>query len=346
MPRTRSLAWAELKIGLVSLFALVMAAFLVFLLSSTGGFFWQQYTLRTTFTNISGLSVGAPVRLAGVEVGAVSDVAFAGDRVEVTMEVNRNVQPRITSNSVASLGQVSLLGEAAVDISSAGDGDPILEGGYVASGDGPGSIETVATQATQSLEAATTLFETVLSGEGTVGRLFADDQLYEDLNRFVVAAEEVTSRMGEESGTFGRLIGDPAAANALEGALENLEVVMDRLRAGEGSLGRFLSDDAFGEAVTSTTENLAEITTRLNQGEGTAGRLMTDTTLYDRLSSITERLDIVTSGLEQGDGTAGRLLHDEALYENMNGAVSEVRSLVQEIRADPRRFLNVRVSLF
>ena len=30
MPRTRSLAWAELKIGLLSIFALVMAALLIF----------------------------------------------------------------------------------------------------------------------------------------------------------------------------------------------------------------------------------------------------------------------------------------------------------------------------
>ena len=43
MPRTRSLAWAELKIGLVSMFALVMAALLIFLLSGEGGFFWQRY---------------------------------------------------------------------------------------------------------------------------------------------------------------------------------------------------------------------------------------------------------------------------------------------------------------
>ena len=48
----------------------------------------------------------------------------------------------------------------------------------------------------------------------------------------------------------------------------------------------------------------------------------------------------------QGDGTAGQLLKDKQLYENMNGAVGELRALVRDIRADPRKFLNVRVSLF
>ena len=37
MPRTRSLAWAELKIGLVSIFSIVMATILIFLLSGEGG---------------------------------------------------------------------------------------------------------------------------------------------------------------------------------------------------------------------------------------------------------------------------------------------------------------------
>ena len=48
----------------------------------------------------------------------------------------------------------------------------------------------------------------------------------------------------------------------------------------------------------------------------------------------------------QGEGTAGQLLHDKQLYENMNGAVTELHSLVKDIRADPKKYLNVRVSIF
>jgi len=119
MPRTRSLAWAELKIGLVSIFALVMASTLVFLLSGSGGFFWQRYSIKTVFSNIAGLKEGAPVRVAGVEVGSVNELNFIGDHVEVVMQVKKEHQQRITTTSVASLGSVSLLGEAAVDITIA-----------------------------------------------------------------------------------------------------------------------------------------------------------------------------------------------------------------------------------
>ena len=61
---------------------------------------------------------------------------------------------------------------------------------------------------------------------------------------------------------------------------------------------------------------------------------------------MTERLDKVMAGLQQGEGTAGRLLTDRQLYENMNTAIEELRLLVRDIRADPRKFLNVRVSIF
>ena len=68
MPRTRSLAWSELKIGIVSLFAVAIAAVLIFMVSGEGGFFWQRYSLKTVFSDIQGLKEGAPVRVAGLEM--------------------------------------------------------------------------------------------------------------------------------------------------------------------------------------------------------------------------------------------------------------------------------------
>jgi len=52
------------------------------------------------------------------------------------------------------------------------------------------------------------------------------------------------------------------------------------------------------------------------------------------------------AGLQQGDGTAGQLLRDRQLYENMNGTVAELKSLITDIRRDPKKYLNVKVSLF
>jgi phospholipid/cholesterol/gamma-HCH transport system substrate-binding protein len=346
MPRTRSLAWAQLKIGIVALTALILASIMIFLVSGEGGMFWQRYSLKTVFDNIAGLKEGAPVRVAGAEVGSVTELNFVGDRVEVVMELSKEHQSRVTTLSTASLGSVSLLGEAAVDITASSDGTPIPEWGYVPSGRAAGSISDVATQASRSLEEATRLIADVRSGRGTVGKLFTDEALYKEINRFIDAAEDTARNLSEGRGTIGRLARDPAAAKALEGSLRNLEAVTARIRSGEGSLGRLLNDDAFAKSLSGTTGNLDTVTGRLSRGEGTAGKLLTDAALYNRLNSMADRLDKVTASLQAGQGTAGQLLQDKQLYENMNGAVGELRQLVKDIRADPKKYLNVRVSLF
>jgi phospholipid/cholesterol/gamma-HCH transport system substrate-binding protein len=345
MPRTRSLAWSELKIGLVSLFALAMAMLLIFMLSGEGGFSWQQYGLKAIFTSVPGLKPGAPVRVAGVEVGSVTDVTLTGDHVEVAMQISKDHQPRITTASTASLGSVSLLGEAAVDIVPASQGTPIPEWGYLKVVPAPGIAE-VTSQATVGLQQATELIADIRAGRGTVGKLFTDETLYNEVNGFVVAAEQVANSVNRGRGTLGRLANDPAAAQALEASLQNLEAVTARIRSGEGSLGKLLNDDALSKSLTATTSNLEALTGRINRGDGTAGKLVTDAELYNRLNSTSDRLDKLVMSLQQGEGTAGQLLHDKQLYENMNGAVGELRALVKDIRADPKKFLNVRVSLF
>ncbi|HEY3158789.1 MAG TPA: hypothetical protein VGJ78_07495, partial [Vicinamibacterales bacterium] len=74
--------------------------------------------------------------------------------------------------------------------------------------------------------------------------------------------------------------------------------------------------------------------------------LVTDAELYNRFNSVADRLDKLTASLNQGEGTAGQLLHDKQLYENMNGAVTQLQDLLKEIKADPKKYLNVKVSIF
>jgi phospholipid/cholesterol/gamma-HCH transport system substrate-binding protein len=346
MPRTRSLAWAELKIGLVSILALVMAGLLIFLLSGEGGFFWQRYGLKTVFTNVAGLKAGAPVRVAGVEVGAVQDVQFLGDRVEVLMEVSKEMSPRITSSSVASLGSVSLLGESAVDITASSQGTPVPEWGYVESGPAAGSLSDVAEKASAGIEQISGLVGDIRAGRGTMGRLFTEDTLHNELDSLLTAYEQVARNLNNPNGSIGRLTRDPAMAKALEGSLQNLEAVTARIRGGEGSLGKLLNDDAMAKNLTSLTGNLDAVTGRMSRGEGTIGKLMTERELYDRLNSMSDRFDKVAASLQQPNGTMGLLLNDKAMYEKFNGTLDEVRGLVAAIKADPKKYLNIRVSLF
>jgi phospholipid/cholesterol/gamma-HCH transport system substrate-binding protein len=346
MPRTRSLAWSELKLGVLTIVAIVIAAATIVLVMGGRGFFWQRYSLKTRFASVPGLKSGSPVRVAGKEIGTVNAVDFSGDQVDVTFQVNKAVRELITSTSVATLGSVSLLGEAAVDITPSSRGTVIPEWGYVPTGRSATGFADLTGQAAAGIDEIAKLVKDVREGKGTVGKLMTDDQLYRELQQFVATAGEVTRTIQQGRGTAGRLINDPKIANSLEASLKNLEDMTRRIDAGEGSIGTLLKDDAFAKSLTGATTNLQTLTDRLNRGEGTAGKLITDAALYNRLTSLTDRFDQLLARLNDGQGTAGQLLKDKQLYENMNAVVADLRSLVDAIKKDPKKYLNIKVSIF
>ena len=346
MPRTRSLAWSELKIGLLTIAAIAIALVLVFALTGGKGWFWQRYTLKTRFPNVAGLAAGSPVRVAGVQVGSVKEIQFAGEQVDVIFDVNKKVQERITDKSIAFLGSVSLLGSSAVDITPATTGTPVPEYGYVPQGHAKGQLADIAEQASGTIDEVTGLVRDLRQGKGSAGKLITDDRLYNELQQFVATAGQMTREIQQGRGTVGKLLKDPKAAQSLEASMKNIEDMTRKLNAGEGSLGQLLKDDQFSKSVTAATGNLKELTDRLNKGEGTAGKLLNDDALYKRLTDVTGRFDALVTKLNEGEGTAGQLLKDKQLYENMNGAVGDLRALIAEIKKDPKKYLNVKVSIF
>jgi phospholipid/cholesterol/gamma-HCH transport system substrate-binding protein len=346
MPRTRSLAWSELKIGIVAVAALTLATMIIVAVGGAAGFAWQRYELKTRFPDVKGLKSGAVVRVAGVEVGTVTDVYLSGAEVEVILEVKKGNEGRITTESRASIGSLSLLGEPVIDVSPSTAGTPLKDGDHIPSGRAPGQLSDVADTARESLENINALLVDVRAGKGTVGKLFSDDQLYKEVTQFVNAAEGVTANLRDGRGTLGRLIKDPAAYDRLNASLADLKEITRRINAGEGSLGRFFKDEAFAKSLTSATTNVDDITGRLRRGDNTFGKLLTEKELYERFNSVAARLDTVMADLQKAEGTIGQLLRNKELYENMNTATAEVRALISDIRKDPKKYLNVRVSIF
>lgn len=346
MPRTRSLAWSELKIGVLTITAIVIAALTIFMLTGGKGFWWQRYTLKTRFDNVAGLKSGSPVRVAGVEVGSVTRVALEGEQVEVTFQVNKDQRERITTGSRAELGSISLLGEYAVDITPSTKGTPIPDQGFVPSKPPKAQLADIGDRVDKGVERINALLDDVKAGKGTVGKLMTDQQLYDEMARFVASAGALTRGIQQGRGTVGKLLNDPKAAEALESSLRSLDQMMARINAGQGSLGKLLKDEAFSTALTGATSNLETLTGKMNRGEGTLGKLATNDELFNRLNSVTNRLDVMMAQLNEGEGTAGQLLHDKRLYETINKVATEVHSLVADIRKDPKKFLNVKVSIF
>src|SRR5687768_18446756 len=127
MPRTRSLKFSELKIGIMAVVALLIAAALIVALGGEGGFFWERYNLKVKFSNAGGVQRGSPVRVSGVTVGAVTDIDFIGSEVHMALELREDMQERVRTTSRATIGSVWFLGGGAVEINASTTGEPIPE---------------------------------------------------------------------------------------------------------------------------------------------------------------------------------------------------------------------------
>lgn len=346
MPRTRSLGWSELKIGVMAVAAIVIAAVLILALSGQGGFWWQRYTLRATFPNAGGVVEGSPVRVAGVPVGAVTAIRFVGQEVEMDLEIHEDMQQRVRTTSRATIGSVSLLGEGAVDITASTTGDPIPELGYVPTGDAAAQFSDVTTRANKGITELTALIEDMRAGKGTVGRLMTDERLYTDLQQLTAAAKKVTDGLAGGKGTLGQLLNNPETAKQLESSLKNLTAITDKINKGQGSLGQLMNDPTLARNLASVTANLDSLTSKLDQGQGTMGKLINDDALYQRFNAVTTNLETLLTKLNQGQGTMGQLMNDKVLYENINKTVSELQALLTDIRKDPKKFLNAKISIF
>jgi phospholipid/cholesterol/gamma-HCH transport system substrate-binding protein len=345
MPRTRSIAWSELKLGVVAVVAIVLATIMIVALGGQGGFWWQRYPLKMQFADARGLKSGAVVRLSGKDVGTVTAVEFVQGNIDVAIEISKDVRPFVTTESVGSVGSISLLGESIIDLKAASTGTPLGDWQYVKTID-LGTVGDLTTTASNSLAEAGKLIADVRAGRGTLGKLITDEALYHELERLVASASAVTRNLNSGKGTIGSLMQDPAAYQAMKASLENLQTMTQRINQGQGPLGRFLNDEAMAKSLSGTLTNLEQTTARLNRSDSTLGKLTTERELYDRLNSMSARLDEVVGGLQQGTGTVGQLLRDRQLYENMNRAVTEIQALVADIRKDPKKYLRVSVSIF
>jgi phospholipid/cholesterol/gamma-HCH transport system substrate-binding protein len=348
MNRSKALTWTELRVGVVTIVSLVVLAVTIVYVGSGGGSpFSRKYELKALMADINGLKPGAPVRVGGLEVGTVEKVGFdeKGGMVEVTMKLDREVQPRVTTKSEANLGSLGLLGEKAMDITPSTEGSPIEDGGYIsAAAEDP--FKGLLTETSESTSHLNRILARMDAGEGTLGKALRDEELYNRMVDVGMRLQAVMAKLESPAGPLGRLVNDRQMSEQLAASVRGIEAVVNRVEQGKGPLGALSRDEQLVADLKSLTANLSEVAGKLKRGEGSAGKLLQDDALFKRLDSVAGRLDALIGRMESGEGSAGRLIRDPEFYNNMNGAAEDMRKLIADIRRDPQRYLRVKVSLF
>ncbi len=58
------------------------------------------------------------------------------------------------------------------------------------------------------------------------------------------------------------------------------------------------------------------------------------------------KLETTLDKLNTGQGTLGQLLVNPSLYESLNGASLEMQGLMKDFRANPKKFLRIKLAIF
>jgi phospholipid/cholesterol/gamma-HCH transport system substrate-binding protein len=115
---------------LVGTFVLIGLGALGYLSLQIGGLEFGQtdrILLRATFNDIGGLSVRAPVRIAGVKIGQVSAIDLDDDlRAQVSLEVESDVG--LSVDSSAAIRTAGLLGDQFISVELGAEDEVLGEG--------------------------------------------------------------------------------------------------------------------------------------------------------------------------------------------------------------------------
>jgi phospholipid/cholesterol/gamma-HCH transport system substrate-binding protein len=355
----KQVKWSQLRVGLTVIFASSTLAVLLFLMSGTGGFFTKRIRLNSYFDNASGLRVGAPVRLSGVDIGNVVAIRVVPDKdkqitpVEVIMKVSTKYNFDLRRDSVTSLETAGVLGETYLDIdSSQAIGPVVKDGDNLPTQVHPDFNEVVrSSQSTlQNMDALLKRADRILafaeSGKGSLGKLIYDPTLYDRFSQTVTEFKGIVDEIAQGNGSLGKLINNNDAYNKFVATLDRINQVADDLQAGKGTAGKFLKDPTLYNNANDTIVNLKKVSEDINAGKGTLGKLTKDQELANKIDTTMTKLAALTSALDAGQGTAGKLFKDDALYNNANQMLVETQNLVKAIRQDPKKYLSIKLHIF
>ncbi len=319
MKRSTNLAWSELKVGIILVGAFLIGTITIVSFSGIREYFRPTFEIHAQMDKISGLKPGALVMLSGVHVGNVRRIqlsAGTGQGVLVSMRIYSQYQNDIRRDAKAMLGSQGLLGDKYVELDpGSGKVEPVHEGDIIAAGGDPsdianivGQAEDVTAQMKLLIAELTGLARELRTGQGTLGRMVQDDNLYQSARQTTDRLGDTADKLGQTADTFGD------TARAITEAGETYKKLGDALRK------------------------------EIIEPDGTLKKLAQDPAPFENLSGSLVKVDAMLEKLAAGEGSLGKLLNDDEVTEELTGLLKDIRRLVNKIENNPKE--NIKITIF
>jgi phospholipid/cholesterol/gamma-HCH transport system substrate-binding protein len=272
--------------------------------------------------------------------------------VEFRIKVRRDYMEQIPVDSVVAISAANLLGDKFLNITKGQDTRHVEDGSELRSLEGQDIPELMA-QSDRMLKSFQTilnridsLLAVVEAGKGNIGKLIKDEELYARLNGLVGEGQKLLSDVRTGPGTFGKLINDDSLYQEIRAPLRRIDAILADLQGGQGTAGRLLKDPALVDEANRLLTEIRGLVADINAGKGTAGKLLKDEELSRRLNDLTAKLNTTIDRINSGQGTLGQVMVNPQLYETLTSMTREFQSLARDIRANPKKFLSIRLTIF
>lgn len=360
MKRSDTLSWSHVRTGIFIVVALLCAAAGVIVMGEKTKYFVPKDRLSVIISDVAGLKEGAPVWLAGVDVGVVTEIRFqrpkTSNDVEVLLSVEREALRKVGQDSIITIKTRGLMGEKYVDITPSATFHSTPE--RVINGRPAPKLDDVLQKAGASFDRLNDVIAKVDRGEGSLGRFIKDDKLYTNMNSLTVELRTLTGSINRGEGTIGKLTKSNEPYDRIIALLTKAEETLEEIHSADGTMGRLVRDRqlydklvALADKSIQAAEDVRALNKKLTSSESTIGLLLTDRTLHDKGVDLLERsesaviaLENVVDRINRGEGTAGRLMSNEEAYDRLSKALDSLDALLKDVKENPKRY--VKFSLF
>jgi phospholipid/cholesterol/gamma-HCH transport system substrate-binding protein len=332
------------RVGIFLALGIVVAIVAVFTLGSKGGLFESKTTLYVHFADINGLVPGAPVRLAGLDVGMVSKIRFSDDlskrEASVELAVKDRYMSRIRGDSRAFIDSKGLLGDKLVNITIGTAQSRELRDGDTIKTRPSFSIEDLTNKVNQAVASVTHATDEA----GQFLEALADPQVRTDLKRIVHAVAALTEGVVQNDGVLHRLVYDRKYGDQVGGILtethetiaalrrgvDHVQAIAGAVQSGDGTLHELIYGKQGVQAVSDLQQAAGELAALMHAARTEPG--LVHALIYDEQSGqmvqqwaeVSERIDRITSEVEKGRGTIGGLLVDPSVYEDLKTVLGNI----------------------
>jgi phospholipid/cholesterol/gamma-HCH transport system substrate-binding protein len=290
----------------------------------------KSYPMFARFDWGQQLKVGQPVYLAGVQIGYVKDVDLdPAGYLNVQMAIDRGRQ--VPEGSTVAVISEGIFGDKSVAITPCRRAEAPVGGAEPRPGAKPAPPPAAPPAANQLCRPGAFLAanDTIPAGRGAPSM----DEILSKMDTVAGSLSDVTRTARLElvtNGGIAELRKTIESTNALVTNLNQVASTQSKaLSATMASLRRTLNaiDSA---AVDSTMRNLSQASKSL-------------ASLTSHLDSSSVRMSALLAKADSGKGTIGLLMNDPGVYNNLRALLARLDSLSADIKANPKKYLNVKV---